>query len=103
MKYFEKQQTGFNDEKKFLFVNPCDLPLVINYLNSDLASERSHHLKLLNRSAEHCKLYFMQQVLESGNPRNLYSEYKRIIGEEDVWTYLTNCAKQSSVFLNQLI
>jgi phosphatidylinositol 4-kinase A len=45
----------------------------------------------------------MQQVLQCGKPQNLYEEYKRIQAEEDVWTYLTICAKESSVFLNQLI
>ena len=92
-----------DEENKYLFTIPPHLPLLISRLDSKIPSERSYCLKLLQRSPEHTKLYFMQQILQCGGPQTNYQDYTRVLGEEDTWTYLTNNAVHSSVFLSQLI
>lgn len=102
-KTYEKSLSDSEEERKYLFTCPWKLPLIINALDSSNACERSYCLKLLHRSSERCKLYFMQQVLQCGHPTCKYEDYKRHIGEEDVWSFLTTNAMHSSVFLSQLI
>lgn len=86
-----------------MFNYPDELPLSLNYLSSQNPAERSFYLKFLSRSPERNQLYCIPQVLQCGFPQHSYNSYIRIEGEEDVWTYLTNAAQKSAVFLNQLI
>ncbi|CAG9322555.1 unnamed protein product [Blepharisma stoltei] len=90
------------DECLYLFAECKELPLLIPHLSSASPCARAYAVKHFLRSSERAQLYFMQQIIEAGNPRSYWETYSRVDGHEDTWTLLLQAVAKSTVVMNQL-
>ena len=77
-------------------------PKMLEHISSEDPALRSYAIKHFERAPKETQLFYMQQIVECGGPRDDWSSYKRIEGQDDPWSYLIRAGASSVIILNQL-